>query len=466
MNISEKQAMDRVGQIQSLGESILQQKDFVLVEDSAGNSLTMGSLAEALEDVDGMSRSGTAIMIKNLWEWHQSLDETTKIVNVGDFDKFAYPMVTIVYPNLVAHNLVSVQPMDGPTSIIFYLQALYNASKAPTVAGDNMITNPNPMYASEEIEGEVVATGTNSTGPYTGTAAWIPVSPNTVVITDGTETFTDNGSGTLTGDLGGSGTIVYATGAINVTFNGAVGTGVPITANYEYDQEGNTQVPEVDLNLVQTPVTARSRKLGAKWTLEGAFNLKKLHGRDAEVELVAACTNELKFGVDQGIITDVWNGTSQTQAGWSQTPDTGVSYAEHQLSFVRTLIQASNKIFDGSGRAVGEWVVAGIDVASVIEALPGYEATGKLTGRGIYESGMLNGNWRIVKNSYFTATNYLMGYKGGSMFDTGYVFSPYLLFYTTPTYTLMDFITRKGFATMSGKKMVDNTFFCRGSVTA
>jgi hypothetical protein len=231
------------------------------------------------------------------------------------------------------------------------------------------------------------------------------------------------------------------------------------------DLEGNPLVPEVDLTLTQAPVTARPWKLRARWSLEGSYNLKKLHGMDAEVELVAACTNELKFEIDQSIIGNIWTGTTATEPVWSSTPATGVSYAEHQLSFVKTLIQAGNRIFTNSGRAVGEWIVAGMNVSNVIESLPGYDGSGKLTGRGIYESGTLNGNWKVVKNSYFTANNYLMGYKGGSMYDTGYIYSPYLLFYTTPTYQLDDFISRKGFASMAGQKMVDANFFCKGSVS-
>lgn len=463
-NLTEQDALGEFGNRLSLGESFLSKKDAILFE-NAERTIKIGDIAKKLESIDPMKRNGAALMVKNLWEYTQNLDETTRMINVGSFDKYAYPMVTIVYPNLVAHTMVSVQPMEGPTSLIFYMQALYNAAKAPTTAGTNMITTPNANYAAENVDGEVIATGNAGVGPYTGSFSWVPVRASTISITDGTETFTDNGLGVLTGSLGGTGTIDYTTGAFSVTFNGAVGLGTSITATYSYDMEGNPLVPEIDFNLVQAPITARPRKLAARWTLEGAYNLKKLHGVDAEVELVAASTNELKFGIDQSIINNIWTGTTTTEPVWASAPLAGVSYAEHQLEFVRRLISAGNRIFQASGRAVGEWIVAGLTVSTIIEGLPGYEGTGKLTGRGIYEAGMLNGTWRLIKNSYFTTTNYLMGYKGDHMFNTGYIFSPYLLFYTTPTYILTDFISRKGFATLSGQRMVDATFYCRGSVS-
>ena len=460
-------AASKLGERMSLGEQILSQKSKVLYENQKeGRRVTVGDIAEALQEIqDPMVRNGAGLMVRNLWEYMQNLDETTRIVNIGSFDKFAYPMVTIVYPNLVAHTLVSVQPMDGPTSLVFYMQALYNAGKAPTVAGTNMITTPNANYAAEDVDGEVIATGNAALFTFTGSFAWVPIRPSTISVTDGTESFTDNGSGVLTGTAGGTGTIDYATGAFSVTFIAAPGLGTSITATYDYDMEGNPLVPEIDFNLVQVPITARPRKLSAKWTMEGAYNLKKLHGVDAEVELVAACTNELKFGIDQSIITDLWNVTTQTEPVWASAPGTGVSYAEHQLAFVKTLINASGRIFQGSRRAVGEWVVGGVGVTNVIEALPGWDGSGKLTGRGIYEAGTLNGTWKVIKNSYFTSTNYLMGCKGDHMFNTGYIFSPYLLFYTTPTYVLTDFISRKGFATLTGKRVIDASFYCRGNIS-
>ena len=376
MKLSEAYVEQVMNRRISLGEAFLSQKDLVLVEGHGGkDKFTVGDLREegAFEGLPPLRRAHTAMMVKNLWERIQSLDETTRMLSIGDFDKFAYPMVTIVYPNLVAHELVSVQPMDGPTSLIFYLNATYGNAKAPTVAGDNIITTPNADYASEQVVGEQVATGSAVTGvgPYTGSFAWIPVRPGTISITDGLETFTDDGAGVLTGNLTGTGTIDYSTGAFSITFNGAPGAGVAILATYSMDLEGNPLVPEMDISLQQSPVTARPMKLRARWSMEGAYNLKKLHGMEAEVELVAACTNELKFEIDQRIINNLWAGTVATEPVWSSTPGAGVSYAEHQLSFVKSLNQSSNRIFTNSGRAVGEWCVGGMNVMNIVEVLPG-----------------------------------------------------------------------------------------------
>jgi len=107
---------------------------------------------------------------------------------------------------------------------------------------DDLITNAGKEVAVRlfsgqypSVSGESIGTGDGTTTTFNATLANVPVIPGTVSITDGTETFSDNGDGTLTGDAGGSGTVNYNTGAVSVTFNTAPANGAGITANYEYN---------------------------------------------------------------------------------------------------------------------------------------------------------------------------------------------------------------------------------------
>jgi hypothetical protein len=86
--------------------------------------------------------------------------------------------------------------------------------------------------------------------------------------------------------------------------------------------------------------------------------------------------------------------------------------------------------------------------------------------RGVYHAGTLNGRWEIFKDANYAASEYLVGYKGETMWETGYIYAPYVPIYTTPTVMLDDFMGRKGIASRYGKKMVDGRFYCKGGITA
>jgi hypothetical protein len=437
------------------------QKTGGVVEEVVRMSDVMGRLPEKM---DPFVKASTAIMMDNTRKWlYDEINETTRLMNVGDFEKYAFQMVRAVFPNLIAHQIVSVQPMMGPTSLIFYMQYLYSQSKGSAVAGTDMLENPNPAYSSEHIDTETV--GASASTLYTGTLSYQPIRPGTVVITDGTLVITDNGSGSLIGDTGvGTNTINYATGAYNVTFSAS--TVATVTAGYDYNMEANENIPEIDLNLVSSPVLARPRKLRTKWSLESVHDLKSLHGLEAEVELVGATANELKFEIDREIINDLISIASATSQPiqWSSAAISSISYTEQKLSFIDTLTWASNAIYKKTQRAVGTWIVGGIGIMNLIETLPGFKGDGVITGRGVYRVGTLNNKWVVYKDSYLPDNNFIMGYKGEAMFETGYVWAPYIPMYTTPTVMLDDFVGRRGIASRYGKKAVNSKFFCNGQI--
>jgi hypothetical protein len=435
---------------------------------ASGKPLYMKELMEGTESLHEMTRAATAVMIENTRKYlYEELTETTRLLNVGDFEKYAFQLVRAVFPNLIAHQIVSVQPMMGPTSLVFYMQFLYNRTKGSAVAGTDIHENPNSSYSSENIDAEGLGVG--GSAHYTGNLSFIPVKPGTFSATDGVLTVTDDGQGNIIGDIntGGTNTLNYQTGAYDLTFvsNTAAGT---VEGTYDYNMEANSTLPEIDLNLVSAPVVAKPRKLRTRWSLEATHDLKALHGLEAEIELVGATANELKFEIDREIIKDLANfaGASSAPAVWGSTVPTGISYTEHKLSFIDTLVQMSNMIYKKTQRAQGTWIVAGVSVCNVIETLPGFKADGAMTGRGVYRVGTLNNRWVIYKDSYTADNNFTMGYKGEAMFETGYIWSPYIPIYTTPTVMLDDFIARRGIASRYGKKVVNSRFFINGQISS
>jgi hypothetical protein len=380
--------------------------------------------------------------------------------------------------------------MSGPTSLVFYLRLVYGTTKGSVSQGsttfDPIGLGPNnPNYTSPTIDTEQIGVGSGSSAQaFSGNLSFTPLIPGTISFTDGTQIVTDNGNGVLIGNVfAGSWTINYATGAYNFEFASTVTLNNPVTAGYDYNMEAQANLPEIDLDLTSSPVVARPRKLRAKWSLEAAFNLRSLHGLDAEVELTSAIGAEVRFETDREIINDLtniaplalyasawslskrWNSNDPWNSASGAT-DT-VSLNEHNLSINNQITQGSNNIFGATGRAIGTWMLIGLNVADIVETLPNYTALSIPNGllKGPYLAGRL-GTRTIYKDPFYSTNQWLMGYRGTSMLDTGYIYAPYIPLYTTPTIVLDDFISRKAMATQYGKKVVNPNFYTRGQIVA
>jgi len=440
--------------------------------------------------------ASTARLLENARRW--VLSEETRGVSIGDFQKYAFPLVRAIFPELVAQSIISVQPMLGPTSLVFYLDFIYASTKGKITAGqkafDSVALGPNyANYSGETIDSENIGTGTGAATNFTPTLSYTPVKATSVTISTydasgNPLTVTDDGAGALVGSVSASPTINYNTGAINVTFSAAPGSGQPILCTYDYDMEAQPNIPEVDLILSNSPVIAKPRKLRSKWSLEAAFNLRSLHGLDVETELVAALGAQVRFEIDQEIISDLfkivpnfnlvpaWSRTllfnqNDTYSAATGGTDTS-SYTEHKLSLVDAFVVGGNQIFKATGRGTATWIVAGINVCNIVETLPGFVPTPNMpngTSKGIYKVGNLLGRYDVFKDPFpfgnvTSDDQYIMGYKGSSFLEAGYVYAPYIPLYSTPTIVLDDFLGRKGLATSYGKKVVNPRFYAKGQI--
>jgi hypothetical protein len=462
-----------------------------------GEALANGPWKKFVETIDDdRMKFATAICLDNAYEHFQSLDETTRALSVGDFQKFAFPLIRAIFPELAAQSLVSVQPMSGPTSLVFYMDYVYGSTKGSVTQGttvfDSLALGPNnPYYSSSLIDAESIGTGAGGTTKrFQYSLQYTTVRAGTITIKTGDtipQIVTDDGNGNLVGDVDGTGnnTINYQNGAIDVTFTTAPANGVTIIAQYNYDLEAQTNLPEIDLVFSSQPVIAQPRKLKIKWSLESSFNAQSLHGIDVETEVTAAVGAEIRFEIDREIIADIRNivPTSNLAPAWSGSklfnPNdsygtatgaaTTVGYTEQLLSIVNQMVNGSNKIFKATGRAIGTWLVIGLNVANILETLPGFVGNPGIPNglvKGVYNAGVLNNRWVVFKDPFYPDNEWLMGYKGTSFLEAGYIYAPYIPLYSTPLIVLDDFIARKGLATQYAKKVINYRFYSKGQIVA
>jgi hypothetical protein len=259
-------------------------------------------------------------------------------------------------------------------------------------------------------------------------------------------------------------------------------TGVVLNPAFESDFV-NDIIPELDIKVSSVAVTANTRKLKAKWTPELAQDLNAYHNLDAEVELTQILSEQIALDIDREILTQLLTGATGATMYWSRVPGdfvnklTGVGVAgasftgtvrEWYETLVETVIDVSNTIHRKTLRGAANFMVVSPDVATILESTVLYKPQLSLDPNetqfnlGIERIGSLNNRFVVYKDPYFPRNQILVGYKGGSFLETGYVYAPYVPLIVTPTiFAPEDFTPRKGVMTRYAKKMVRSDFYGR-----
>lgn len=445
----------------------------------------------------------TAMLMENQSAYLQGLNEETRTINVGSFTKFIFPVLRRVFPNLIANEIVSVQPMTAPVGAVFFLDYIYGTSKGATTAGNIFPRDFDRDYSSEYVNGEPVAIGDGAAFGGAGTAltavsSFQPIRPKDTsrgfqlilreinAATGATvQEALDDGTGGFTGAVA-SGTVNYSNGAItNFKFTAAPLAGNPIKAFYYYDGELSSKVPQVQLDVKKAPVEAQPRRLKALWSSEAAEDLRAFHGLDAETEIVSIVAQEIALEIDREIINDIFLASTGTTGTFDRVPPAGIAEVDHLRSVLTTLATVSNLIHKKTLRAPANWIVTSPEVSALLAQLTthgdfraAYVSGGDspygpadmprpLTQHGqfgIYKVGTLQNKWLIYEDPFFSRDKMLIGLKGGSYLDAGYVWAPYIPLQVTPTFLdPNDFSFRKGLRTRYAKKLLRSEFY--GQIT-
>lgn len=366
---------------------------------------------------------------------------------------FFMDMVASVVPNIIASDIVSVQAMDAKAGMISYLRFVYGTNKG-AVKNGQMFNNSlykgvsDKDYSASTIEGEPLVAGEEAT------LAFYPVIPGTLTI-EGVGT--DDGNG----KIGDAGTVDYATGKV---------TGVTIaedaTASYVYDNEtAPVKVPQINLELAQVPVFAKSRKLAAYWGFDAAFDLKKQYGEDVTALMATQAAGEIAHEIDTEIVMDLYN---QAGAGaelvWSKTAPVGVQLIDHYDTFWAKLAEGDAAIFGATQRFNPNFICCGINVAAVIQVMRNFSGDASATGVGPHFIGTVGGRYKVYVVPAMPADAFVMGFKGNNFLETGYVYAPYMPVTSTDALMLANMTGQQGYATSYGKKMVNSKLYIKGRI--
>ena len=325
--------------------------------------------------------------------------------NMQSYDPILISLVRRAMPNLIAYDICSVQPMTGPTGLIFAMK-----SKFATQGGTEALFNePNVGFSNDDGAGDLNTTAMTGTNPAV---------------------LNDASAGT------------YITGGAD--YGSTTGGGMTTAEAEALGDASANSFAEMAFSIEKSTVTAKSRALKAEYTMELAQDLKAIHGLDAETELSNILSAEILAEINREVIRTIYISAKKgasvntTTAGIFDldTDSNGRWSVEKFKGLMFQIERDANVIAQETRRGKGNLIITSSDVASalqmagVLDYAPALSNNLQVDDTGNTFAGVLNGRYRVYIDPY-AANNaakqyYVVGYKGTSPYDAGIFYCPYV----------------------------------------
>ena len=386
---------------------------------------------------DSYRRAVTAVILENqekaMAEEGRMLNEAAPVNATGssidNYDPILISLVRRALPNLIAYDICGVQPMTGPTGLIFAMKSRYK-----TQGGDEALFNEaNTAFSSQ-----------NSAGGLVGTVSGNYANTNPVFATGDSDTY-------------------------------GVGRGMTTAQAEALGDAAGNHFAEMAFSIDKVTVTARSRALKAEYTMELAQDLKAVHGLDAETELANILSTEILAEINREVVRTVYRSATLgaaygvTTAGTFDldTDSNGRWSVEKFKGLVFQIEREANAIARATRRGKGNIIIVSSDVASalamagVLDYTPALKADLNVDDTGNTFAGMHHGRVKVYIDPYFGGSSNgdelcTVGYKGSSPYDAGLFYCPYVPLQMVRAIGQDTFQPKIGFKTRYG--MVANPF--------
>jgi len=409
--------------LQEKWQPVLEHPDLPKIEDSYKRAVTTVILENqekaVREDASFMTEAAPA-------NFSGTMPDTG---GVAKWDPVLISLVRRAMPNLIAYDICGVQPMSGPTGLIFAMKSRYGSQ-----AGSEALFN----------EADTEHSGDNATRDNAGASG-------------------DDQTGTNPGLLNAASPTLYDT-ASGLTNSTAEALG---------DASANA-FAEMAFSIDKVTVTARSRALKAEYTMELAQDLKAIHGLDAETELANILSSEILAEINREVVRAIYSHAKEgaqvnvTTAGTFDldTDSNGRWSVEKFKGLLYQLERDANAIGQQTRRGKGNIIICSADVASalqmagVLDYAPALATNLNVDDTGNTFAGVLNGKFKVYVDPYSANVSasqyYVAGYKGSSPYDSGLFYCPYVPLQMVRAVGQDSFQPKIGFKTRYG--MVQNPF--------
>ena len=383
--------------------------------------------AQLLENTEKSIREQASFNPQSLLETAITNGATTggfggisNVSGVAGYDPILISLIRRSVPNLIAYDICGVQPMTGPTGLIFAMRSQYATagSKGTEAFYDEALTNKSGNTQGSAGDPGYVHVGT------------VP-----------------NASGTSYNFVGG----------MNTTYAEGLG--------------GDNTFPEMAFSIDKVSVTARSRALKAEYTMELSQDLKAVHGLDAETELANILQSEIMAEINREVVrtinlsavTGAASGTTTAGIFDLDTDSNGRWSVEKFKGLMFQTEREANQIAKDTRRGKGNIIICSSDVASALQMAGVLDYTPALNSNNLQVddtgntfAGVLNGRFRVYIDPYTTGNYMTVGYKGANAFDAGIFYCPYVPLQMVRAVGQDSFQPKIGFKTRYG--MVANPF--------
>jgi hypothetical protein len=416
---------------------ILEHNALPAISDSHREAVTATLLENTEASIqEGSSLGGTGVL--------SEAAPANATANAANYEPVLISLVRRAMPNLVAYDIVGVQPMTGPTGLIFAMKSKYASTDAGVTSGDEALfgeANTGFSGADKDDTG-VLGHEDNSTG-----AAYVDQA-----------LATGQGAVDANGDLTG------------------VTTGQGRLPGQQEATDGAGDINEMSFAIEKVSVTARSRALKAEYTSELAQDLKAIHGLDAETELANMLSAELLAEINREVVRTVYtsatpgatDGNTAAKGQFNLDVDANGRWSVEKFKGLMFQIEKeANAIAKATRRGKGNIVICSSDVASalqmagILDYSPALNNGLNVDDAGNTFAGVLNGRFKVYVDPYAEAQYLVVGYKGTNAFDAGIFYCPYVPLQMVRAVGENSFQSKIGFKTRYG--MVANPLTTGGA---
>ena len=366
---------------------------------------------------DNYKKAVTSIILENqekaMKEDAAFLSEAAPTNNTGgtinNYDPILISLVRRAMPNLIAYDVCSVQPMTGPTGLIFAMKSRFGAQDGT----EALFNEPDVGFSNDDAAGDLNSTTMTGTNP-----------------------------GLLVNASGSADNSAYTTGGAD--YGSTTGGGMTTAEGEALGDAAANSFAEMSFSIEKSTVTAKTRALKAEYTMELAQDLKAIHGIDAETELSNILSSEILAEINREVVRTIYRSAkagasiNTTNAGVFDldTDSNGRWSVEKFKGLMFQIERDANVIAQETRRGKGNMLITSSDVASalqmagVLDYAPALNNNLQVDDTGNTFAGVLNGRYRVYIDPYAAnnaaAQYYVVGYKGTSPYDAGIFYCPYV----------------------------------------
>ena len=393
----------------------------------------------------------TAVLLNNV---NRCLTEAfensvgTQRADMGDYKKFCMSITNVVFPSLIAEDLVIVKPMTSYSGVITYAKYTYGSNKGGIKQGQ-VIADPWSIKARNEDNMR-----------YTGAPVVEAIAPEAVEFipawkpVDGKVEFVKENGDVEEKEL--------VDGKITIA------AGTYVKARYVYDNVKIPQddLPTVNVEMANLPLVAKARRVAIYYSQIAAFQAKTDYGFDMGKELAEKACAELAFEIDEEIIHFLADmGRKQIVEGaiFNKELPVGVSKRDHYESFIECIENAKVAVYNKTQKFMPSYMLAASDILPVLAFVPGFKASSLTNVAGPFMAGTISG-LKVFVSPSLGAGEWFLGINGNDLSTSAAVYAPYMPIVPTQLVGYADGGMSQGFSTMYDLKALNEQLVVGGKI--